>query len=100
MSSTKQNPQNMQPLPRGHWIVAEHGFFEIPQIHLFVLWSGCIQRKLSPKSLQLMLQERLEATEKRPIYKYCSPCVIVTELKDVFGHGTGSVISVSMQTLS
>lgn len=63
MSSTKQNPQNMQSLPRGHWIVAEHGFFEIPQIHLFVLWSGYIHRNLLPKSLRLMLQERLEATE-------------------------------------
>lgn len=57
-SSTKQN---MQPLPRGHWIVAEHGVF---QIHLFVLWSGWIRRKkLQAKSHRLMFKDRLEATE-------------------------------------
>lgn len=60
MSSTKQNPQNMQPLPKGHWFVAEQIW--IPQIHLFVLWSGCIQRNLLPETHKLMLQEK----------KYCS----------------------------
>lgn len=63
MSSRKQNPQNMQSLPRGHWIVAELLFFEILQIHLFVLWFGCLQRNLSPKASCLMSHERLEETE-------------------------------------
>lgn len=66
MSSTKQNPQNMQPLPRGHWVAAWILYFffvSTPPIHLFVLRSGCIQRNLLPKSHRLMLQERPEATE-------------------------------------
>lgn len=73
MSSRKQNPQNMQSLPRGDWIVAELLFFEILQIHLFVLWFGCLQRNLSPKARCLMLQERLEETEWRPSEGFLSP---------------------------
>lgn len=38
-------------------------FPEILQIHLFVLWFGCIQRNLLPKAQRLMLQERPEEAE-------------------------------------
>lgn len=62
----------MQLLPSGQRIVAELGFFfffffetppSTPQIHLFVLWSHCIQSNLLAKSHRLMLQEGLEATD-------------------------------------
>lgn len=35
MSSTKQNPQNMHCLPRGHWVVAELLVFPSKSISLF-----------------------------------------------------------------
>lgn len=37
----------MQPVPRGHWIVAEHGFFEIPPKYMSLFYGLVVHRETS-----------------------------------------------------
>jgi len=84
----------MQPLPRGQWTVKEVFF-----LHLFVLWSGCIQRNLLPKSQRLMLQEGPEATEQEPVLEalFCV-CNRDRVKGDFAGAAAGPAVGVSVWT--